>query len=113
MQVFDLTRLRDQTNFQTFSADARLTSIAEHNIAVNETTGFAYVIMHAQVQPLAILEDQFIDINNPTQPVEVGGYAGSSIHTTLKSLPMLGLTPTIKDAKSSSGVTVTEVKTIK
>lgn len=80
MQVFDLTRLRDQTNFQTFSADARLTSIGRaHNIAVNEATGFAYVIGARTGSTFSYSGGPvFIDINNPTQPVEVGGYAGSS-----------------------------------
>ena len=80
LQVFDLTRLRNQTERQTFTADAHLTSFGRaHNIAINETSGFAYVIgartgstFNYSGGPI------FIDINNPTQPVEVGGYADSS-----------------------------------
>ena len=45
LQVFDLTRLRNQTDFQRFTADAQLTSFGRaHNIAINEASGFAYVI---------------------------------------------------------------------
>lgn len=80
LQVFDLTRLRNQTDFQRFTADAQLTSFGRaHNIAINEASGFAYVIgartgttFNYSGGPI------FIDINNPTQPVEVGGYADSS-----------------------------------
>ncbi|MYG82141.1 MAG: choice-of-anchor B family protein [Gemmatimonadetes bacterium] len=45
MQVFDLTRLRDVTEPQVFDADALYTEIASsHNVAINETTGFAYLV---------------------------------------------------------------------
>ena len=75
-----MTRLRNQTDFQRFTADAQLTSFGRaHNIAINEASGFAYVIgartgttFNYSGGPI------FIDINNPTQPVEVGGYADSS-----------------------------------
>lgn len=80
MQVFDLTRLRNQTDFQTYSAVTVLNSFGSaHNIAINEATGFAYVIgarngntSHYAGGPV------FIDINDPTMPQEVGGYSGSS-----------------------------------
>lgn len=45
MQVFDLTRLRDQVGAQTFSADLVYSDFeSAHNIAINEDTGFAYVV---------------------------------------------------------------------
>ena len=45
LQVFDLTRLRDITRVTRFIADASLNSFGNaHNIAINETSGFAYVI---------------------------------------------------------------------
>ncbi len=75
LQVFDLTRLRDQTNFQTFTADAVLNSFGSaHNIAINEASGFAYVVGARSYSGGPV----FIDINTPAMPVEIGGYAGSS-----------------------------------
>ena len=80
MQVFDLTRLRDASDFQTFTADARLTSFGRaHNIAINEESGFAYVIGARTDSTFNYAGGPiFIDINNPTQPVDAGGYSGSS-----------------------------------
>ena len=80
LQVFDLTRLRDQTEFQTFTADAVLNSFSRaHNIAINESTGFAYVI-GARANGVAYYSGGpvFIDINSPAMPQEIGGYGESS-----------------------------------
>lgn len=46
VQVFELSRLLNATNFPvTFTADARYTGVGRaHNIAINEDTGFAYVV---------------------------------------------------------------------
>ncbi len=80
LQVFDLTRLRNQTEFQTFTADAVLNTFSRaHNIAINEDSGFAYVI-GARTNGAAYYSGGpvFIDINTPSEPQEIGGYAGSS-----------------------------------
>lgn len=80
LQVFDLTRLRNQTEFQTFTADAVLNTFSRaHNIAINEDSGFAYVI-GARTNDAAYYSGGpvFIDINTPSEPKEIGGYAGSS-----------------------------------
>jgi len=75
LQVFDLTRLRDQTEFQQFTADASLTSFGDaHNIAINEASGYAYVIGADPYNGGPI----FIDISTPTEPVVMGGYGDSS-----------------------------------
>ncbi|MDC1030208.1 choice-of-anchor B family protein [Flavobacteriaceae bacterium] len=75
LQVFDLTRLRDQTEFQQFTADASLTSFGDaHNIAINEASGYAYVIGADPYNGGPI----FIDISTPTKPVVMGGYGDSS-----------------------------------
>ena len=75
LQVFDLRRLRNQTSFQQFTADATLTSFGHaHNIAINETSGYAYVI---GADPYSG-GPMFIDISSPTAPVVMGGYGGSS-----------------------------------
>ena len=45
MQVFDLARLRGVTSPRTFTADAHYSRFGNsHNIAINEDTGFAYVV---------------------------------------------------------------------
>ena len=49
LQVFDLTRLRGLTEAQNFSADAVLNDFGNaHNIAINEDTGFAYVVGYSK-----------------------------------------------------------------
>lgn len=72
MQVFDLTRLRNVANPpEIFTEDALYTGFgSSHNIAINEETGFAYVIGSTTFQGGA----HFIDISNPTSPVGAGGY---------------------------------------
>ena len=73
LQVFDLTRLRDINEFQFFSADAVLKTFGNaHNIAINESSGFAYVIGSKRYSGGPI----FIDINDPKNPTEIGGYSG-------------------------------------
>ena len=76
LQVFDLTRLRNQTQeFQNFSADTTLSDFGNaHNLWINESTGYAYVFGSNLYQggPL------FIDINDPLNPEIVGGYADDS-----------------------------------
>jgi choice-of-anchor B domain-containing protein len=45
MQVFDLTRLRNVTTPQTFTANARYTGFgSSHTLSVNEETGFIYAV---------------------------------------------------------------------
>ncbi len=71
LQIFDLKRLRDISTFQNLIPDKRLNSFGSaHNIAINENTGFAYIIGSQRYSggPL------FIDINDPKNPEEVGGY---------------------------------------
>ncbi|MEN8844663.1 MAG: choice-of-anchor B family protein [Candidatus Arcticimaribacter sp.] len=80
LQVFDLTRLRNQIEFQTFTADAVLNTFSSaHNIAINEDSGFAYVV-GARKNSAAYYSGGpvFIDINTPAMPQEIGGYGGSS-----------------------------------
>jgi hypothetical protein len=70
---------------QTFSPDAVLNTFSSaHNIAINESTGYAYVI-GARVNGAAYYSGGpvFIDINTPAAPQEVGGYSGSSLYPTM------------------------------
>ena len=72
LQVFDLTRLRDITRVTRFTADASLNSFGNaHNIAINESSGFAYVIG----SKLFDGGPAFIDINDPLNPTLVGGFS--------------------------------------
>jgi choice-of-anchor B domain-containing protein len=45
MQVFDLTQLRDRTGPTTFSETTHYNTVGRvHNIAINEDTGYAYIV---------------------------------------------------------------------
>jgi choice-of-anchor B domain-containing protein len=75
MQVFDLTRLRNVANMpETFNSDAHFTGFGgAHNIVINETSGYAYIVGTNrngtyEGGPL------FINIQNPTVPVDEGGF---------------------------------------
>ncbi|MBA22782.1 MAG: regulator [Flavobacteriales bacterium] len=75
LQVFDLTSLRNLTEVQNFTADARLTAFGSaHNIAIDEASGFAYVVGSSLYQG----GPAFIDINDPTNPTLVGGFGDES-----------------------------------
>ncbi|MEM6720571.1 MAG: choice-of-anchor B family protein [Bacteroidota bacterium] len=73
MQVFDLTRLRNVSNPpQTFTPDALFTDVGScHNIAINEDTGYAYLVGCNTFSG----GPHFVDLSIPTNPVSVGGYS--------------------------------------
>ena len=71
MQVFDLTHLRDTTTYTIFSADSHYDGFGNaHNIAINEDSGYAYVLGTQTYNGGA----HFIDISNPENPTSAGGY---------------------------------------
>ncbi len=76
MQVFDLTKLRDVTNPPvTFTKDAYYDAFGKaHNIAINEETGFAYVVGTTTFNG----GPHFINIQDPLNPVAAGGYAADN-----------------------------------
>ncbi len=79
MQVFDLTRLRNVSNTpETFTADTHFTDFGRaHNIFINETSGYAYVVGTSQSSGGAL----FINLQNPTSPVSEGSFgAGGYSH---------------------------------
>lgn len=80
LQVFDLTRLRNQTEFQTFEADYTQEAFGSaHNIAINEASGFAYVVGAAKNNTAQFAGGPlFYDLTNPLRPNLVGGYSASS-----------------------------------
>ena len=73
MQVFDLTRLRNVTNPpETFTTDTVLNDVGScHNIAINEDTGFAYLIGCKTFSG----GPHFVNLSNPVNPVSAGGYS--------------------------------------
>jgi len=75
MQVFDLTRLRNISNTpQTFDADFVYNGVTEcHNIFINENEGVAYLVGCNIYNGGPV----FLDISNPTSPIELGGYEKS------------------------------------
>ncbi len=76
MQVFDLTRLRTAVPPETFMADAVYGDFANaHNIAINENTGFAYVVGTSTCDGLHI-----VDITTPNNPMSAGCHASIYIH---------------------------------
>ncbi len=77
MQVFDLRRLRNVTNVpETFTPDAHFTGFGSaHNIVINETTGYAYIVGTSRTGTYAG-GPLFINIQNPTSPVDEGGFGG-------------------------------------
>ena len=76
LQVFDLTKLRDVSNAPaTFEADARYARFGNaHNIVINEESGFAYVVGTARDDKYGG-GAHFINIQDPKNPIEAGGYA--------------------------------------
>lgn len=76
MQVFDLTRLRNITNPpEIFSSDVHFTGFGSaHNVAINETSGYAYIVGTNKSGTYAG-GPLFINIQNPTSPISEGGFA--------------------------------------
>tara|TARA_A100000171_G_C2140315_1_gene154839 strand:+ start:11150 stop:13066 length:1917 start_codon:yes stop_codon:yes gene_type:complete len=76
MQVFDLTRLRTVTSPPvTFTEDAHFGGFGSaHNIVINEETGYAYPVGANDFNGGPI----FINIQNPLNPVQEGGYGMDS-----------------------------------
>jgi choice-of-anchor B domain-containing protein len=73
MQVFDLTRLRNVTTPQTFTADARYTGFGpSHTISVNEETGFIYAVGTNTCGGGA----HMVNVRSPKQPVNAGCVSG-------------------------------------
>jgi choice-of-anchor B domain-containing protein len=77
LQIFDLTRLRehDGINQIVFTEDAAYNNFHRaHNIAINEKTGFAYVVGSRLGVEQCNAGLHIIDINDPKNPVFAGCY---------------------------------------
>lgn len=74
LQVFDLTQLRNVTNPPvTFTATTRYTEFTSaHNIALNEDSGFAYVVGGNTCSGGL----HIVDVRDPLNPVEAGCFSG-------------------------------------
>ncbi|WP_117208906.1 choice-of-anchor B family protein [Allorhizocola rhizosphaerae] len=69
MQVFDLTRLRNVTSPQTFTADARYTGFGNsHTLAVNEQTGYIFAVGTNTCSGGV----HMVNVQNPKNPVNAG-----------------------------------------
>jgi choice-of-anchor B domain-containing protein len=79
MQVFDLTRLRNLSAPQTFTADLVYGGFGTaHNLAINEDTGFAYAVgTNSCAGGL-----HMIDIQTPINPLFAGCYPLGDTHDT-------------------------------
>jgi choice-of-anchor B domain-containing protein len=79
MQVFDLTRLRGVLAPQNFTADLVYNDFRNaHNIAINEDSGFAYVVgTNTCSEGL-----HMIDISEPLNPVFAGCHSDFETHDT-------------------------------
>ncbi len=76
MQIFDLTLLRDVTEPREFEATALYTEIASsHNVAINEATGYAYLVGSSDGGETCGGGSHMVDINDPVNPVFAGCFA--------------------------------------
>lgn len=79
MQVFDLTRLRNVTTPQSFTADTIYNGFANaHNLAINEASGFAYAVGTNTCNGGL----HMVDIRDPANPVFAGCHAEADTHDT-------------------------------
>lgn len=74
MQIFDLTRLRTIANPpETFGANQVYSGVEScHNVVINENEEIAYLVACNQYSGGPV----FIDISNPLNPIDLGGYSG-------------------------------------
>ena len=76
VQVLDLTRLRELTEFTELSADARYQEVGRvHNIAINEETGFAYAVGSRAGRQTCGSGLHMIDLSDPKNPSFAGCHA--------------------------------------
>ena len=92
MQVFDLTRLRSVTRPpEVFGADFHFTEFGSaHNIFINETSGYAYVVGTNRGGPFSG-GALFINIQNPTSPISEGGFAAAGYSHDVQVINYTGL----------------------
>ena len=85
VQILDLTRLRGLDEFTELAEDGRYTRVSSvHNIAINEETGFAYLVGSGAGGETCGGGLHMIDLSNPTLPAFAGCHAtlGTGWHGT-------------------------------
>ena len=76
MQIFDLTQLRDATEAREWEPTALYEDVASvHNVAINEETGFAYLVGASGGGETCGGGSHIVDINDPLNPVFAGCFA--------------------------------------
>ena len=76
MQIFDLTQLRHVTEPREFEPTALYEGVASvHNVAINEETGFAYLVGASGGGETCGGGSHIVDINDPLNPMFVGCFA--------------------------------------
>ncbi len=76
MQVFDLTRLRDAEEVREFAPATTYDGVeSSHNIALDEETGFAYLVGSAGEGETCDGGSHIVDINDPLNPAFAGCFA--------------------------------------
>ena len=76
MQIFDLTQLRDVTEPRDWEPTALYEDVASvHNVAINEATGFAYLVGASGGGETCGGGSHIVDINDPLNPMFVGCFA--------------------------------------
>ena len=87
MQVFDLTRLRGVGTPQEFSVDTLYSEIGgAHNVAINEDTGFAYIVGANDCSG----GFHMVDIRTPKSPVFAGCYSSDGYTHDVQCLTYSG-----------------------
>lgn len=77
LQVFDLARLRTAVPPATFTEDAWYGNVGSvHNLAINETTGFAYLVGSSSGTTECSGGLHMVNIQNPTSPAFAGCFSG-------------------------------------
>ncbi len=92
MQVFDLTRLRTVATDQTFSAEVVYTGIGSaHNIAINEDSGFAYIVGGDSPGYSNCLGGlHIVDIRNPLSPEFAGCHSSAGYSHDVQCVNYIG-----------------------
>lgn len=75
LQVFDLTQLRALSEFKIFTSKPKIESFGSaHNIAINQASGYAYILGARSLYNGAPV---FVNLSDPANPVEQGGFAAA------------------------------------
>jgi choice-of-anchor B domain-containing protein len=100
MQVFDLTRLRGVQSPQEFTADALYSDVGPaHNVAINEQTGFAYIVGGEECAGGL----HMVDISSPKAPVFAGCFSGDGYSHDVQCVSYSGPDPDHQGAEVCFG----------